>query len=242
MKIGKIFKISQPAKRTPTMKHRRMRPARNRRNGKAFIPVVLALAFLLTTLPVPLGAHFSGAGRVSADTESIGTVAADFTTPTANWNLGETAHAAVTGAPDDRRVAWIAPDGSVAQVSNYFSGSLHDSYAIPTGNDQFAQLGTWTVATISPSGRLGVEANFVVRDPAQASVDLSLSAFGPFTATSGNNLNYRLELNNPGPDAAVNVVLTNPVPDGTTFVSEAQTSGAPFTATLPETGSSTEIG
>ena len=62
MKIGKILHISQPAKKTPTMKHRRMRPARNRRNEKTFIPVVLALAFLLTSLPVPLGAHFSTPG------------------------------------------------------------------------------------------------------------------------------------------------------------------------------------
>ncbi|MFL6275963.1 MAG: PxKF domain-containing protein [Blastocatellia bacterium] len=169
----------------------------------------------------------------------ISTVAADFTTPKASWNLGETAHATVAGAPADRRVAWIAPDGSIVQVSNYFSGSLNDSYAIATGNDPFAQVGTWRVATISPSGSLGAEANFVVRDPAQASVDLSISAYGPFDASSGNNVNYRLELVNRGPDAAANVVVTNPVPAGTTFVSEAQESGAAFTATLPTSGSNT---
>jgi uncharacterized repeat protein (TIGR01451 family) len=238
MKTGKILNISQPAKKTRTMTHRRMRSARNRRNVKNFIPVGLALAFLLTTLLAPFGAPFSPGGRVSAADEMISTVAGDFT-PKSSWILGETAHATVSGAPDDRRVVWIAPDGSIAQVSNYFSGSLQDSYTIPTGSDRFAQVGTWSVATVNPGGGLGVEANFVVRDPNNASADLSLSVYGPFQVSSGSNLNLRLELVNRGPDDALNVVLVNAVPNGVTFLSEAQESGPAFLATLPEVGAST---
>jgi uncharacterized repeat protein (TIGR01451 family) len=239
MRISHIFKISQPAKKTRSMTLPRMRSARNRRHGKLIIHVLLTFVFLLTTLLAPFGHRLSPSGRVSADTESISTTAADFSTPKAAWNLGETANAVAMGAPQDRRIAWVAPDGTIAQVSNYFSGTLNDSYSIPTGSDPLAQVGTWTVATISPSGTVFTAANFVVRDPNQASADLSLGVFGPFEVTSGNNINYRVELTNLGPDDAQNVVLSNPVPGDTTFSSEAQTSGPVFTCTTPSSGSST---
>src|SRR5581483_9696888 len=241
MKIGKILDISQPAKKTRTMTHRRLRPARNRRHRKNLIPVGLAMAFLLTTLLSPFSAPFSSTGRVSAFDETISTVADDFTTPKSTWNLGQSAHATASGAPQDQRIAWIAPDGSVAQVSDYFSGNLNDSYAIPssTSGSAFAQVGTWTVAIVSPAGRLGAAANFVVRDPGNASADLSLNAYGPFEASSGGNLNIRLELTNNGPDDALSVSVTNPVPAGANFLSEAQDSGPAFTASLPEAGAST---
>jgi len=174
---------------------------------------------------------------VSAFDESIATFASsDCTTPKAAWDLGQTACAVANGVVGDRRIAWVAPNGAVAQFSNSFTGTGSDTYAIPTTGN-FAQVGTWTVQTIDGSGVGFADAEFVVRDPANASVDLGIGNFGPFEVSAGNNINYRVEVTNKGPDDAQNVVLTSSVPGGTTFVSEAQTSGPAFTCTTPTVGS-----
>jgi hypothetical protein len=101
---------------------------------------------------------------VTAFDESITTFAADFTTPKSDWNLGETANAKATGSPNDRRIAWVAPDGRIAAVSGFYSGTLNDSYAIPSGLDPFAQVGKWTVQTIDADGVANTSAVFVVHD------------------------------------------------------------------------------
>ena len=176
---------------------------------------------------------------VEAFAENISTFAGDCTTPQTNWNLGGTVCAGATGAPEDRRIAWVAPNGKIAQVSNFFSGSGGDTYQIPTGLDPFAQVGTWAVTTIDSNGVVSSEAKFVVRDPGNASADLQVSSYGPFQTSAGNTISYRVEVVNQGPDAAQSVVLTSSVPGDTTFVSESQNSGPLFTCTTPSTGSST---
>jgi len=52
---------------------------------------------------------------------------------------------------------------------------------------------------------------------------------------AGANVTYTLTLRNNGPDTALNVVLTDPIPANTTFVSA--TSDPAFTPTLPAVGS-----
>jgi uncharacterized repeat protein (TIGR01451 family) len=176
---------------------------------------------------------------VEAFAENVGTFASDCATPKSTWNLGETVCAEATGAPDDRRIAWVAPNGTIAQVSNFFSGSGSDTYQVPTGSDPFAQVGTWAVTTIDTNGVVSSEAKFVVRNPNSASADLQVSNYGPFQTSAGNTISYRVEVINLGPDAAQSVVLTSSVPGNTTFVSESQNSGPAFTCTTPSTGSST---
>src|SRR5436305_475729 len=93
-----------------------------------------------------------------------------------------------------------------------------------------------------------------ILDPRRLSVGIGLSLalvavmlvpsirnFGPFEVSAGNNINYRVEVTNKGPDDAQIVVLTSSVPGGTTFVSEAQTSGPAFNCTTPTVGSGTGL-
>lgn len=176
-------------------------------------------------------------GSVTAFDESIATFAADFTTPKSVWNLGETANAKATGSPEDRRIAWVAPDGTVAQVTGFFSGTATDSYVLETGAAPLAQVGTWTVQTINPSGAAFVAAQFVVRDPSNANADLAIGKYGPTSQISAdNNITYRIEIINHGPDDAQSVTLTDPTPANTTFVSLVQNSGPGFTTPLSGNG------
>jgi hypothetical protein len=76
------------------------------------LAVVVVLGVLLAGLalsPSMRGMHTRG-GSVAAFNESISTFASnDCTTAKTAWDLGQTACAVATGAPDDRRIAWVAP-------------------------------------------------------------------------------------------------------------------------------------
>lgn len=58
-----------------------------------------------------------------------------------------------------------------------------------------------------------------------SSVDVSIDKTGPATATAGSNVAYTLIVTNAGPDAALDVQLSDPLPPGTTFVSLVHNSG-----------------
>jgi uncharacterized repeat protein (TIGR01451 family) len=68
--------------------------------------------------------------------------------------------------------------------------------------------------------------------PAQ---DLTLQKSGPVRAAQSQTLSYRLTVNNPGPDRARNVEVTDDLPSGTTFVSASAPAG--WTVTVPAVGS-----
>lgn len=192
-----------------------------------------ALALLVAFSGLPL-TQLKGA----AFDESINTFASSNCSTSQNvWNLGETACAVATDTSGDRRIAWVAPNGAIARLSDTFSGTLSDSYTIPTGSDPFAQVGTWTVETIDGNGVGFSSAEFVVKDPAHANVDLSVGKFGPFQVSAGGNVSYRVEFANRGPDDAQNVTLVDSIPANTTFVSETQDSGSLFNCTTPTPGS-----
>jgi uncharacterized repeat protein (TIGR01451 family) len=208
---------------------------------RRFAPLLVFAALIGVSFIASSNYLFSRTSSAAAPSESISTFDGDCTTPKTTWDLGGTACATATGAPDDRRIAWVAPDGTIAQLSSFFSGSGSDTYQIPTGSDPFAQVGTWAVTTIDINGVVSSEAEFVVRDPNNASVDLSISNHGPFQISSGSQISYRVEVVNKGPDAAQSVVITSSVPGNTTFVSESQNSGPTFTCTTPSTGSTGTI-
>ena len=197
---------------------------------------LLGASFILTA---PNGL-FSGSSLVSATTESIATVAADLTTPQNSWQLGQTAHARVDGAPVPggivpyvRRVIWVAPDGSVAQVHSINTASATDDYAIQSAG-AFAQTGKWAVKTIDNRGAVHASAIFTVLSPTD-NADASITETGPATIAAGNNVTYSLTVTNNGPDTAHDVLITSPVPANTTFVSETQDSGPTFScATLAD--------
>jgi uncharacterized repeat protein (TIGR01451 family) len=67
--------------------------------------------------------------------------------------------------------------------------------------------------------------------------DLALTKVGqPSAVAPTNNITYTLQLTNAGPDAASGVVLSDPIPGSTTFVSFIQNTGPTFTCTTPAPG------
>jgi len=66
------------------------------------------------------------------------------------------------------------------------------------------------------------------------SADLSLMKTGPVAAASGTDIVYTVTVQNLGPSNAVNAVMTDVLPAGTTFVSLSQ-SGAPFSCVTGQT-------
>jgi uncharacterized repeat protein (TIGR01451 family) len=215
------------------------------------LSVSIALSMLLAAMVLSPSAPsmLTGGGSVTAFDETITTYAANCedAQPGNTWNLGGTACAKVTGAPvpccgqttaEDRRIAWVAPNGNIARVSGTLTPSAaSDTYTIPLAgfDDPFAQVGTWTVQTIDANGAAKASAEFVVRDPSNASADLSIGKYGPFEISPGANINYRVEVTNKGPDAAQNVTLTDSVPANTTFISVSPD----LTCTAPTPGSGT---
>ncbi|HSP17686.1 MAG TPA: hypothetical protein VLV78_23275 [Thermoanaerobaculia bacterium] len=66
--------------------------------------------------------------------------------------------------------------------------------------------------------------------------DLAVTKSGPATITSGSNVTWTIVVTNNGPSDAQSVSLSDPLPAGTTFVSESQTTGPAFTCTTPAAG------
>ena len=65
--------------------------------------------------------------------------------------------------------------------------------------------------------------------------DLTILKDGPARAAQGQALPYRLTVNNPGPNPALTVTVTDPLPAGTTF--EAASAPPGWTVTTPAVGS-----
>jgi uncharacterized repeat protein (TIGR01451 family) len=99
-----------------------------------------------------------------------------------------------------------------------FGDGITDTVADPVHT--YAAAGTYTVTLWAYNG-CGVsmfEASVtVVETPNQA--DLSVTKDGPASVGLGDTITYTLTVENLGPDAAVNVVLTDDLPAGVTFVS-----------------------
>jgi uncharacterized repeat protein (TIGR01451 family) len=147
--------------------------------------------------------------------------------------LGETVTATVSNAPlragfRERRIVWVAPDGSVPQVVDVITDPQTDTYTLPT-NGSFAQVGTWEVRTINNRGGGVVITPFEVGDPTQPSTDLAITVTGPTSVTANTNASYNVTITNNGPDTADNVTLFNPVPYNSTFVSASGPENFPCT-------------
>jgi uncharacterized repeat protein (TIGR01451 family) len=65
----------------------------------------------------------------------------------------------------------------------------------------------------------------------------ALDEEGPPSATAGSDLTYYITVTNDAQDVAPDVMLTNDIPVGTTFVSATQISGTPFNLNTPPVGS-----
>jgi large repetitive protein len=108
-----------------------------------------------------------------------------------------------------------APDGTVVTNTAVVASATPD----PDTTDQTASTNT-TVGT---------------------GADVSISKSGPATVTSGSDITYTVTVVNAGPSNALNVVMTDAMPNGTTFVSTTQTGGPTFACTTPAVGANGTI-
>jgi uncharacterized repeat protein (TIGR01451 family) len=115
----------------------------------------------------------------------------------------------------------INNDGSADAVTGMFAG-------LPEGS------------TFTLGGRafrvsyMGGDGNDVTLTALGADLDVTKS--GPATITAGNNITYTVGVTNNGPSDAQSVMLSDMLPAGTTFVSEAQNTGPAFACNNPSPG------
>ena len=100
-----------------------------------------------------------------------------------------------------------------------------------------------SVFTVTPKafqksfkGPVGSTDGFVFKI-ATVAADLAVSNVAPSTVNSGANLSYSITTTNIGPDIAVAVSVSDPVPAGTTFVSLVSSAGTCTTPKIGGTGS-----
>jgi uncharacterized repeat protein (TIGR01451 family) len=188
--------------------------------------------------------------------ETIETFDATCTTPKTDFDLGETVCARITGAPLDTtrprvRIGWVSPYGSLAQGAGITTDPQNGTYLIPTSQTQtftdagggttvVDNRGVWNIQTFNTAdGTLRNSADFTVHDPATPYVDLSVSqsvTSANSSVDAGSSSAFNIFVSNRGPDAAQNVVLTDVVPNNSTFSAIAQTSGPGFSCTTPAVG------
>lgn len=210
---------------------------------------VLLICFgMLTVLTLMMRAPFTRAQT----SESISTFASDCVTPQTVFNLGDEVCAVATNAAIadpavgsfvQRRFEWVTPDGSLFQPigPDIITATQSTSITLPTAGP-LAQRGRWTVKTVDNSNNGQAVASFEVRDPQNAAVDLWCPISAPFTVSPGSSAPFTVFVTNKGPNDAQNVELTVSTATNSTFQSETQVSGPPFTCTNPDvgtTGSST---
>ena len=94
---------------------------------------------------------------------------------------------------------------------------------------------TASVAATSADPNLANNTATVVTS-VSTSADVSITKSGPPNASPGSNATYNITVTNVGPSNAQAVVMTDPLPAGTTFVSELQNTGPAFVCVNPAVG------
>ncbi|HSY47903.1 MAG TPA: DUF11 domain-containing protein [Thermoanaerobaculia bacterium] len=74
-----------------------------------------------------------------------------------------------------------------------------------------------------------------------AVADVAVTKSGPAIVPAGSNISYSVTVTNNGGSDAQSVTLTDPLPAGTTFVSESQGSGPAFICTNPSVGATGSV-
>jgi uncharacterized repeat protein (TIGR01451 family) len=175
-------------------------------------------------------------------TAAATTFAADCVTPKSTFNLGETVCVQVSGA-QGMRLQWVDADGySVAAVA-ITSDPQTASFTLPTTDQSLVSgvftannLGKWRANVVTLRNSVLFSVFFVVRDPANAKVDLSIvkSIVGGETPVAGQSFQYQIRVTNNGPDDAVNAHLVDNTYTNSSFVGLTQTGGPSFTCTAAD--------
>src|SRR2546421_9740967 len=186
----------------------------------------------------------------ASSTPTIATFDNTCNTAKSEFNLGQDVCATATntgGSAARRRITWSDPEGFVRQSTPVTTDPQSDHFTIPStstttlSNGQVANnIGKWRVALVGRS--LVTYAIFVVKDPANATADLSVTKTAPSSSqavAAGTNGSFDIYVQNGGPDDAATVSVVDHVPNNTTFVSMLQTSGqatSSFTCTTVPDG------
>jgi uncharacterized repeat protein (TIGR01451 family) len=196
-----------------------------------FASAIKPLSGWSSTSPQPL--------PVPQPAETIATYASDCTTSKTNFVVGETVCVQVTGIPLSaffpRHLTWATTDSTIVRSTDITTDPQSDSLLITAttviGSTTIDNRGIWTVVVRNPFFFFPEAiANFTVTDPAHAAADLGVaSTFASDSVQVGSQASFGLQVNNYGPDSAVNVSLTDAVPSGASFVSFTQLSGPTFT-------------
>jgi len=96
-------------------------------------------------------------------------------------------------------------------------------------------------AAVSGSNDQNSENDQAFTELTVSSVDVSVTKTGPASVTAGNTATYTITVANTGPDTAVDVILTDDLPPGTTFASLTQNNGPTATCGTPLVGTNGQI-
>lgn len=170
-----------------------------------------------------------------------------------NFNLGDTVCARVFINPADYaagikplKVLFVDPGSILRGTSaNIVADQNTFTFVLPAVNAPPPEFrGSWRALIVdsNPGSAHGGNAFFFVSDPGAPLVDLQVQkdAFGTSVHADGT-MQYEVRVLNAGPNAAVNVSLTDNVPTNATFFSAQQISGPAFNCIAPAVGASGTI-
>ena len=184
-------------------------------------------------LAMPQATPTPSIATFASDGTTCGAAKTEFNLSTSTVNEYVCATATATGgSAARRRITWQDPDGFVRQSTAITTDPQSDQFTIPNtptstlSNGQVVHnLGNWRVNLVGRS--LVTYTTFVVKDPANATADLSVTKTAPSNSqqvAAGSNGSFDIYVQNAGPDDAATVTVTDHVPDNTTFVAMIQTS------------------
>jgi uncharacterized repeat protein (TIGR01451 family) len=130
-------------------------------------------------------------------------------------------------------VTWTAtktdPGANDTHTYSFDGGATYGASAAKTV--QYTTCGTFTQSVIAKDDDNGTSAVFTstatvrINCPPSVNADLQIAKTGPANAVVGGQISYTLTVKNNGPANATNVVVTDSVPAGTTFVSSTPSQG-----------------
>ncbi len=133
----------------------------------------------------------------------------------------------------------VGSGGTITCTAVSFAAGATASFTltghIPTGTPSgttFSNTASVSAASADPNA----ENNSAIANLTIFDIDLSATKSGPAAVVAGSNISYTLTIANAGPDAATDVLMTDGLPAGTTFVSLTQNSGPAAGCSLPSAG------
>jgi uncharacterized repeat protein (TIGR01451 family) len=209
---------------------------------KAFskVSLVSVVAVLATLVPLGLGGSAAWANTCEQHTGSayLDICGVDFTAQSGTTFNGVVAHY-VQNCTTDRELICIFEadidwgDGTTSHVAQPGTGGGTKSvdlyathtYSVP-GYYTVTVLAEEVATTCRDVGCTEFRSGTATADAVVGPLaELGISMSGPATAKTNTNARYDITVRNAGPWAAANVVLTNPLPYGTKFVSATVSQG-----------------